>query len=259
MTAYVLVFKVLFPSQPSWPPITALLSNLLMAFFFGLIAFFFFNLRHNLQKTITQLKQKEVEEARLVQLQKTAELDALRAKIDPHFLFNTFNSIASLIQINPEQAELMLEKLSGLFRFTLRSSDRKFVELEEELNIVHNYLQIEKLRFGDRLKYSINGPDNLRTALVPPLFIQPLVENSVKHGICKMKKDGQIEVEYQEMDSKLLLIIRDNGPGFDQTKMNPGFGLQSVKERLTLLYNDQFSLDIDSDNGVQITIQIPLN
>jgi len=259
MTAYAITFKLFFPGFEQWPPFNVLFGSLIMAFFFGLLGFLYFGLRHNLEKTISALKQKEVEEARLVQLQKTAELDALRAKIDPHFLFNTFNSIASLIQTNPEQAELMIEKLSGLFRFTLRSSDRKFVELEEELNIVTNYLQIEKLRFGDRLKYSISGPGKLRTALVPPLFIQPLVENSVKHGISKMKDGGQIEVEYRETGSKLLLIIRDNGPGFEQIMSSQGFGLQSVKERLTLLYNGRFSLDINSESGVEIKIRIPLN
>ena len=259
MSAHVLIYDILFTHRQPWPPLTALFANLLMAFFFGLLAFFYFNLRHHLEKTINALKQKEIEKARLIQLQKSAELEALRAKIDPHFLFNTFNSIASLIRINPEQAELMLEKLSGLFRFSLNSSNRTFVELDEELNIVHNYLEIEKLRFGERLKYSITGPDHLKSALVPPLLIQPLVENSVKHGISKMKKDGQIDVEYKKVDNKLTLTIRDNGPGFDQSAINPGFGLQSVKERLTLLYNDQYSLEINNKNGVQITIRIPVN
>jgi len=259
MSAYWLIFRVLFTNLPHWPPLTALLVNLILAFFFGILAFIYFNMRNNLEKTISKLKRKEIEETRLIQLQKSAELDALRARIDPHFLFNTFNSIASLIRINPDAAEAMVEKLSGLFRFSLRSSDRRFVELDEELNIVRNYLEIEKLRFGDRLAFFLECPEHLKSAPVPPLIIQPLIENSIKHGIAKMKNGGVVRVTCMEKDKFLVISVTDNGPGFKPGQINDGYGLRSVKDRLNLLYHTAHSFTIESNPSPRITMRLPLN
>jgi sensor histidine kinase YesM len=259
MSAYYILFGLLYPEFPHWPAQTALTYNLILASFFGLLGVIYFNLRHNLESTITQLKQKEIEEARLIQLQKTAELDALRARIDPHFLFNTFNSIASLIRINPEMAETMVAKLSGLFRFSLRSSDRKYVRLEEELQIVRYYLEIEKLRFGERLTFQIECPEKLYHVLVPPLLIQPIVENCVKHGIQPKKNGGIINITCEQIDQKIALVVSDNGPGFSPEKTSLGYGLRSVRERLDLLYQQNQSFKIETGNSTQIQILLPID
>lgn len=225
---------------------------------FTLIGAFMFNSYLSLQETIVKLAEKEVNEQRLIQLKTKAELDLLRTKVNPHFLFNTLNSIASLIHSNPQEAEEMVQKLSNLFRYTLDKHQNEFSKLSEEIEIVEAYLSIEKVRFGSRLNYTIDCENQTHDLLIPVMLIQPLVENSIKHGISKNKSGGNILVHARMMDeNNLLLLISDDGTGFNESDIRLGFGLTSVRARLELIYDNNFNLFIDSKSGCNINIVLP--
>src|SRR5208283_4826976 len=167
----------------SWNDQVPLLAmNFVLACLFGTIAVIYFTLKAKVERMAAQLKEKELNEERLTRTTMEAELQALQAKINPHFLFNTLNSIASLISENPKAAESTVEKLSEFFRYTLKSAEKNLVSVAEELDIVRTYLEIEKVRFGERLQYDITCGDDVRDFMIPALIIEPLVENSIKHG-----------------------------------------------------------------------------
>ncbi len=236
-----------------------LLFNLLLAIVFGGIAFLYFSLRGKVQHMAEKLKEKEIQEEKLMRLKTQAELEALQAKVNPHFLFNTLNSIASLISENPAAAESTVEKLSELFRYTLQCTANSTVKLTEELEIVRSYLQIEKIRFGNRLEFEITNDDRLNNIDVPALLIQPLVENSIKHGIAIEVDGGTIRVEAKQIDDKCLISVTDSGKGFTIEASETGFGLKSIRERLKLIYGNKAALNMFHDGSTHIHISIPLS
>lgn len=170
----------------------------------------------------------------------TAELRALRAQINPHFLFNTLNSIAALIRSRPAEAEGVTEKLADLFRYTLRASDHPTVTLAEDLDATQFYIDIEQARFPERLHVSVEVPAELRAAQVPSLLLQPLVENAVKHGVAKTEGPCAVLVRAERTGDTLCLQVRDTGPGFASTDLDTvlcnGCGLTNVRDRLQLLF-----------------------
>ena len=239
--------------------IQLLLFNLLLALVFGSIAFIYFSLQEKVKHMAEMLKQKEIQEEKLMRLKTQAELEALQAKVNPHFLFNTLNSIASLISENPAAAESTVEKLSELFRYTLQCTANSTVKLTEELEIVRSYLQIEKIRFGNRLEFEITSDDRLNNIDVPALLIQPLVENSIKHGISPEVQGGTIRVEAKYIDNECLISVIDSGKGFANEVKETSFGLKSIRERLTLLYGNKATLNVFHDGNTHIHISIPFS
>jgi two-component system LytT family sensor kinase len=235
-----------------------LLLNLILATVFGSAAAVYISLRRTAGRMALKLKEKEMNEERLERLRTRAELDALQAKINPHFLFNTLNSIASLISENPAAAESTVEKLSELFRYTLQRSGNGTVRLSEELEIVRSYLEIEKVRFGDRLRFDIRADESLNDFQIPPLLVQPLVENSIKHGIALDPQGGSVDVEAKRTPHACIITVTDSGKGFAATGEDPGFGLKSIRERLTLAYGESASLRVQEGSS-QIQITIPLD
>ncbi len=169
-----------------------------------------------------------------------AELKALRAQINPHFLFNTLNSIAALIRTHPDEAEAVTEQLADLFRYSLRASKQPLVTLEDELDSAKLYLSIEKARFRERLHDSFDVPPHLLHASVPSLLLQPLVENAIKHGASKIEGDFFIHLSASETSGMIELVVHDSGDGFDlslgEAMFKKGTGLQNVRERLSLLF-----------------------
>jgi len=234
-----------------------LVLNLILATVFGSAAVVYISLRTTAERMAKKLKEKELNEERLERLKTRAELDALQAKVNPHFLFNTLNSIASLISENPAAAESTVEKLSELFRYTLQRSGNSTVRLSEELEIVRSYLEIEKVRFGDRLRFSIQADESLGGFLLPPLLIQPLVENSIKHSIAVDPRGGSIDVVVRKDAGSCLIAVTDSGKGFESTGGDPGFGLKSIRERLALAYGGRASLRLEEGSAL-IQITIPL-
>jgi signal transduction histidine kinase len=191
-----------------------------------------------------------------------ARLQALRMQMNPHFLFNTLNSIASLVQEDGKKAEEMIESLSELLRLTLRTSDRQEVTVREELQFLERYLHIEKTRFGDRLQIERAIAPETLAAMVPILILQPLVENAVKHGIETQIAPGLICLEIRRVNETLVCRVTDNGRNPGESKsgdLKEGIGLGNTRSRLKELYGDQSTMKLGFQRGAGFTaeIQIP--
>lgn len=250
---------LLFDRELTWRTLTShLFLATTLAVTFGAVVYSFFAARERLQDAIATLAEKEVKEQQLLRLKTKAELEALRAKVNPHFLFNTLNSIASLIPVDPTKAEEMVQRLARLFRYTLEASNRDLIALEDELRLCREYLEIEKVRLGARLTYAINSEASLAKLPVPGFLLQPLIENSVKHGIAVSKTGGHITLTVQRNGNACMLEIHDTGKGFDRAGAAEGFGLSSVRERLALHYGEDYAFELATENGVRIRMRLPL-
>lgn len=211
-----------------------------------------------LRTTASRLAEKEVQEQTLRRLKTEAELEALRAKVDPHFLFNTLNSIASLIPEDPARAEEMVQRLSNLFHYALYASQHDFVPLTKELEFVGEYLEIEKVRLGGRLSYAIDKDVALNGVVIPSMLLQPLVENSVKYGLAPLRHGGHIGIEARREGDRCAIRIFDTGKGFESGATDEGFGIGGVRQRLELIYPDNHRFDIRSGDGVTVRIEVPI-
>jgi two-component system, LytTR family, sensor kinase len=218
-------------------------------------------------QAITNFRSSQQRERRAAELEArltSAKLQALRMQINPHFLFNTLNSIAALVYVNPRAADEMLGDLSELLRRSLDSMDEQEIPLAQELEFIGAYLNIEQKRFGERLRVEQSVPDELMKALVPALILQPLVENAVRHGIEPQRAPGMISIGAKQEDNHLHLIIRDNGRGLSGDAGNSerrGIGLANTRARLQGLYgaNQRFNLDRAEPQGFQVDIYLPLH
>ncbi len=189
-----------------------------------------------------------------------AELRALRAQINPHFLFNTLNAIASLIAEDPEAAEDVVTRLADVFRYALTSSDREHVRLAEELAFLRSYLEIERVRLGERLRIVETIEPGVEAALVPGLLLQPLVENAVRYAVAARVEGGTIRLEARRVADTLELLVADDGPGFaqDTAPSGHGVGLESVRERLRLAGPDhRLTLDTAPGRGARLLVTLP--
>jgi signal transduction histidine kinase len=204
--------------------------------------------------------QHEKRERELVLNANRSELKALRAQVNPHFLFNALNTIASLIPHHPDRAEQTIEQLAEVFRYTLRRSDHEWVTLDEELEAVRAYLDVEQARFGERLAVRIDAGGEARQARIPAMIVQTLVENAVKHGVAGIRTHAVVEVKADVSSSGLSIEVRDNGPGFPLGVMqalppaNSGYGLRNIRERLQGHFGDAASLSIDRDAEAGMTV-----
>jgi two-component sensor histidine kinase len=206
-----------------------------------------------------------IERARQVELIRAelaeAELRALRAQIHPHFLFNTLNTIAALIAINPAAAEETTTRLAEVFRYTLRASEREHARLGDELAFLRAYLEIEHTRFGERLKILERIEPGLDSVMVPSLLLQPLVENAIRHGVSARPDGGTVTIGARRDGDRLAIEIADDGPGMNgaSSQGGTGFGLHSVRERLRAAGLER-ALEIETgpDRGTRVRISLPL-
>src|SRR5215472_7138854 len=197
------------------------------------------------------------------QLLLKARMDALSRQINPHFLFNTLNTVTALIRFDPDMARGVVLKLSNILRRLLRKHDT-FVPLREELEFIDDYLAIEVIRFGrDKLQIFKNIDESTLDVFVPSMLLQPIIENAIKHGLAPRVEGGQIHVRTSHRDGRLTIEISDNGMGMSSARLKEvyegGIGISNVHERLRLLYGDQFEMDIRSQpgEGTQIRIEMP--
>jgi anti-sigma regulatory factor (Ser/Thr protein kinase)/GAF domain-containing protein len=197
-----------------------------------------------------------------------SELKALRAQINPHFLFNALNAIAGLIHKEPSRAEETVEELAEVFRYTLKRSEKELVRLEEELDFVRAYLDVEKARFGDRLSIQLDVHEDVKGEMIPTMAIQTLVENAVKHGVAAIRGAGIVEIRARRKDDQLWLEVLDNGPGpssarptDEPARDGSGYGLRNLASRLKAHYGSLGSVTIRRDPANRITvasIRLPL-
>jgi two-component system, LytTR family, sensor kinase len=188
-----------------------------------------------------------------------ARLAALTSQINPHFLFNTLNSVSSLIRTDPNQARVMVLKLSKVLRRLLRKHEN-FTTLRDELSFIDDYLSIEVIRFGSKLRFEKDVADDTLDMLVPSMLLQPLVENSIKHGLSSKVEGGTIRIRAHRGDAKLVLLVEDDGVGIPESKLatllDRGIGVSNVNERLKVLFGNEYRMWIDSQPGMGTRIQI---
>jgi two-component system LytT family sensor kinase len=221
------------------------------------------HLEHRLDALHFETEQRalHLREERLKRLLTEAELKALRTQVDPHFLFNTLNTIAELISTNPKQAERMTERLAECFRYALAKHSRALSTLDEELDFARHYLEIEQVRFGDRLRVSLSRGDAVGTEQIPSLLLQPLIENAVRHGLAPVREGGCVKVAARRDGARLRLTVEDDGVGL-RTGSNAGVGLRNVKERLRTMYAEAAELIVCTradGRGTEVTILVPLH
>lgn len=192
---------------------------------------------------------------------KDFELKTLKAQLNPHFMFNAMNSIRALIEEDPQNAKDAITKLSNLMRYTLKIERTETVPLAEELKTIQDYLDLEKIRFEERLRYSIKSTAEADRVEIPPMMVQTLVENGIKHGLSKITTGGEISVNSKTTDSELIIEIRNAGR-FDENGLrnSHGFGVSNTKHRLSLLYGENASLTLTNENNntVLAKLKIPL-
>jgi len=193
-----------------------------------------------------------------------AQLKMLRYQLNPHFLFNTLNAISTLILVKENKdANLMVSKLSDFLRYTLNTDPIKKVPLEQELHALMLYLEIERVRFDERLKVNIDISDEAKNALVPSLILQPIIENAIKYAIAHLSEGGEIDIKAQVFANELLLEVGDNGPGTEllngQLVNSQGVGVANTKDRLKTLYENNYSfvLSHNTPSGLKVNLRVP--
>lgn len=219
--------------------------SLFMGFLFGVIMFVNDSLKLKLEKTELELRTKQLSEARAKNLATEAQLSSLESRVRPHFLFNTLNSISALVREEPEKAERTVERLAALLRFSLDAANQKTVAFREEIQVVRDYLEIEKTRFGERLLFSFDIEEAVEDFKVPPFALQTLVENSIKHHISKSRAGGEIRVSARIENNFLQLEVWDDGAGFDESDISENHGLDNLQARLSALYGETANLKIE--------------
>ena len=196
-----------------------------------------------------------------------ARLRALQAQLQPHFLFNALNGIATLVRRDPAAAHEMLVSLSELLRLALNQSNRQEIPLREEMEFLDRYVEIQQMRFGDRLRVERTVEPAALECLVPALLLQPLVENAIRHGIEPSPNAGLVRIRAERVDGQVLLAVEDDGAGLPagtadgSAALKPGLGLSSVRERLESLYPGQFQFHLQPrpEGGVSVEIRLPFH
>jgi two-component system sensor histidine kinase LytS len=215
-----------------------------------------------------QLELSEVD--RHLELAKQAEIKALQAQVSPHFLFNALNTIVALIRTDPKKARKLLISLSHFFRQNLSGTNMTETSLEEELKHVKSYLEIEEARFSDKLTVDFDVDKEALPVRIPPMTLQPLVENAIKHGVKQLREESFIFIQAKKRDNSVLLSISDNGAGITEERLKElgsepvvsetgtGIGLSNVNRRLGMMYGEEMKMEIDSEAGKGTTIAFTL-
>jgi signal transduction histidine kinase len=224
-------------------------ASVVFALAFGVAVTLYETMRARLEATTLALRTKERDEAELRRLAAEAQLTSLESRVQPHFLFNTLNSIAALIPQDPQGAERMIGQLASLMRASLDAGAAPLVPLEQELRNVRTYLAIERVRFGDRLRFSVDVADDLGRTLVPVLSLQTLVENAVKYAVSSRRDGASVSVRAETHNAHVKVIVEDDGPGFDAAFIPDHHGLALLRERLRLSLGAPATVDIESRPG----------
>lgn len=218
---------------------------------FGLVVTAFSRMRGRLEK-------EELARERALKLAGDAQLASLESRLHPHFLFNTLNSVSSLIPVDPVRAERLLERMAALLRYSLDTHARGLVPMEQEMKIVSDYLEIEQARLGARLRYVLDSASNMESARVPPFAVQTLVENSIKHAIAPDRQGGEVRVRARQADGNLHIDVSDTGPGFALESAAAGHGLDNLRNRLAMLFEGRASMNIAHlDGWTMVSLILP--
>jgi two-component system LytT family sensor kinase len=210
-----------------------------------------------------RFERRELEASRLRTQLADAQLQALKMQLHPHFLFNTLNSVSALLYKDVSAAEEMIKKLTNFLNLTLENSGAQEVPLSKELEFLNDYLEIEQVRFRDRLVVDVSVPADAMDALVPNLIMQPIVENAIRHGIAPRSTPGRIEIKAIRENGRIQLQVKDNGPGLSsqkiKTQFKEGVGLTNTRQRLQQIYGNGYRFDLAnaSEGGLLVTLELP--
>jgi signal transduction histidine kinase len=230
----------------------------------GSLAGVFSHVLENLRLQERKLEQEQ--RARELSLHASrSELKALRAQINPHFLFNALNSIAGLIHRDPAVADRTIEQLADVFRYALRGAESEWAILDDEMDFVRSYLAVERARFGDRLRTDVRIDTSVRGARIPTMIVQTLVENAVKHGAATVRGAASVIVDAHTENGRLVVSVADNGPGFDARDLpaapraRGGYGLVNVRQRLEGYFADAATLSVTRSDGMTVvSVSLPI-
>ena len=216
--------------------------------------------RSRVSQTVAEEKNREAEYHRMSQQVTEAKLQALQAQVEPHFLYNTLASVQALTEVDPERASEMTGHLIQYLRNALPKMRESISTVAQEIDLVRAYLNILKMRMGDRLSFEIDVPPQLANAPFPPLMLPSLVENAIKHGLEPQREGGNVRISAEESSGKLRLVVADTGRGFTDA-LGAGVGLANIRERLAGLYGNagKLTLEANSPHGVISTIEVPLD
>jgi sensor histidine kinase YesM len=204
----------------------------------------------------TRLLNQQYRVLQLEQQQAVFELELLRAKINPHFLYNVHNTVAGLISKDPSKAEELVLLLSKFFRFSLNKNSATFHSITDELDIIKTYLHMQQIRFEDRMSYTIRAEPAVLDLQIPSFILQPIIENAVKHGIEPSAENGSVSVALTADERNISIIIADSGPAFPD-KPGTGHGLQMVMSKLRLLYSDDFKMELNNHPQKYVHLILP--
>ncbi|MCE3280163.1 MAG: histidine kinase [Bacteroidetes bacterium] len=184
------------------------------------------------------------------------ELNKLKSQLNPHFMFNAMNSIRALVDENPGKSKDAITQLSNILRNTLQMGKNKVIAFEEELKIVNDYLALESIRYEERLKTNVDIHPDSKQFYVPPLMIQTLVENGIKHGVSKLTAGGTLEIKTDIREDKLYIFIRNSGQVDPQKETDSGFGIKNTLQRLQLLYGKSASMKISNEDNKTVLTEL---
>ncbi|MFN8354584.1 MAG: histidine kinase [Spirosomataceae bacterium] len=223
----------------------------------GLIYIIEFGFFHAYEYHQQVQKQKEVE-AQLRQATLESELSAIKAQLNPHFLYNVFNTISASVPPEMETTREMIAKLADLFRYQLRASRENFVSLRDEIDFINNYLSLEKDRFGDRLTIKIDISPALWKEKIPPMILQPLVENAIKHGLSSLIEGGTVGISVKKRDTHIHFEVADTGVGLsdDQEIIGKGIGLTNTNLRLEKMFGSKLQFSPNQPRGLRVSFEI---
>jgi len=230
-----------------WRVVTGIFYYLLFIMFYYVMLYY------------EDLQEKLKVEAELQTLVNEAELTALKSQINPHFLFNSLNSISSLTITNPDKAQEMVIKLSDFLRYSLSHDKDEKTSLQEEFKNLHRYLDIEKIRFGHRLNFSTNIPDKCSEYLIPNMILQPLLENAIKHGVYNSTEEVLVELKCHHNDEYVTIEISNEYDPDSVKKKGEGIGLKNIKKRLQIIYKRNDLLEISAEKLIfRATLKLPI-
>jgi signal transduction histidine kinase len=263
-TSLVIVLFPLFVLRDIRQALAVVAINGLLALIVGGVVHAYEGMRWRLAESLREVEEVRLVEAQLRELAARAELAALQARINPHFFFNTLNTISSLVDEDPERAGEIVQGLSELFRYTFRVAEARPVALSEELEFIQRYLSVERARFGDRLKVIREVEDRSLAVPIPGLILQPLVENAVGHGIAPLRRGGTVRIVARLDGGDLVIEVADDGVGLDLKRtdvIREGHGLANVRQRRSTLYGARGSLELlpgTDDHGAIARIRLPV-
>ena len=236
----------------------SLLQLLVLGVMFGSIITYFFSSREQIAKSQARIQEEKIKRLTSEKKAAQANLKLLQAQIEPHFLFNTLSNVMSLLDTDPNKGKSMLLDFIQYLRASLSKIREETATLEQELAMIQAYLNIYKVRMGDRLNYKIDLPEHLQSIPFPPMLIQPLVENAIKHGLEPKIDGGDIRIRGIEKDGNLRLEVVDTGIGFSGERAF-GVGLANIRQRLTTLYGNRghLILEENSPQGLKAIIEVP--